>query len=582
MIFKRSRSKGKGTEKNLPRLYEDQHKYYDNFRDFSHYIGSKFDKETAFIIKHKDRETKKVSYQIITYKNFLDDIMAFACALKEKGYLDKPVAVTGKNCYQWILTYFAVLYAGGIIVPLDKEVPAEELVSSVERSGAKTIFYDKANKKAVESTGIDSFSFEEIDNLIKQGRDMIENGCLSHTENEISNSKPSIIIFTSGTSSTSKAVLLTQENVLSNAYDAVTVEDFYKEDVDMAFLPYHHTFGATAQIILLWAGVKTTYCDGLRHIKKNLIEYNVSVFVGVPALIDAIYRQIVHGIKKQGKEKDFAKGMMISKGLMKIGVDKRRKIFKEVIDELGGSLRFIICGASAADPDTLENLNNMGISTVQGYGLTESSPILAAETPEIRRRDSVGKAFPSCELRIDNPDENGIGELTARGKGIMIGYLGDPEATKSAFTDDGWMRTGDLACIDEEGYVFIKGRKKNVIVLKNGKNVFPEELESLIEDIPFVDEVMVYGEEKDINNPSGGTDLVVTCKIVYKPDVMKNDYGAETENQFMEIAKNSINIINDNLPPHQKIRRIHLTDTPMIKTSTGKIKRYKEIEKNNK
>ena len=581
MIFNKNGLKKGNGDKHLPRLYANEHKYYDNFRDFSHYIGSKFENETAFIVKHKDKETKKTSYQLITYKDFLEDIKAFACALKEKGFLNDPVAVTGKNCYQWILTYFAVLYAGGIIVPLDKEVPDVELVSSVSRSGAKTIFYDKANESAVKGANVDSFTYEQIDDFIKEGKELIKNGSLAHTEKELKKGEPAIIIFTSGTSSTSKAVLLTQENVLSNAYDAVTVENFYKEDVNMAFLPYHHTFGATSQIILLWAGVKTAYCDGLRHIKNNFVEYKVSVFVGVPALLDAIYRQIIHGVKKQGKEKQFAKGMILSKGLMKIGIDKRRKIFKEIIDELGGNLRFIISGASAADPDTLDNLYYMGITPVQGYGLTETSPILAAETPEVRRRDSVGKAFPSADLKILNPDENGIGELAAKGKGIMLGYLGDNEATNAVLSEDGWLKTGDLAYIDKEGYVFIKGRKKNVIVLKNGKNVFPEELESLIQDIPFVDEVMVYGDEKDKNNPSGGTDLVVTCKIVYNEDVMKNDYGANSEDQYMEIAKNSINIINENLPPHQQIKRIHLTNVPMIKTSTGKIKRYKEIERTN-
>lgn len=559
---------------NLNQLFE--YEYSPTFRDLVENSAKSYDQDDAFILKHKGKG-KEVSYEHISFAEFRNQVEALACAFHKEGYSAEPIAVIGKNSYNWILTYFATLYLGSITVPLDKALPTGEAISSIKRSHAKTLVFDAEmdalSKEAASNFGeaLNIISMDRLSAMISEGNELIKNGYTEHRSMEIDPEKLAVILFTSGTTSASKAVMLSQRNIMINVYDAITTEPIRRGEVNMAFLPYHHTFGSVGQVVMIAAGLVTTYCDGLKYIQKNIVEYKVSLFVGVPLLIEAIYKKIIASVKKQKKEKKLALGILLSKGLNKVGIDIRRKLFKEIHDQLGGNLKFVISGASAIDPKVVEGLKNFGILAVQGYGLTETSPILAAENPDNMRSGSVGKAMPHVELKLVDVNEEGVGQLVARGPNIMAGYFENPEETAKVFKD-GWFLTGDLATIDKDGFVFIKGREKNVIVLKNGKNVYPEELETLVANLPFVEEVFVFGEEK------GENDLVVSAKIVYKPDYLKEYAGVETHEEVEKIIREAVDKINDTMPAYKHIKRLILTDQPMIKTTTGKVKRFEEVK----
>lgn len=316
------------------------------------------------------------------------------------------------------------------------------------------------------------------------------------------------------------------------------------------------------------------FCDGIRHIQTNLKEYKVSVFVCVPLLLESMYKKIMKEVEKQGKAKLIKIAIPISNFLLKLGIDIRRKLFKDIINQLGGNIRFIVSGASALDKKVEKSFNDFGILTVQGYGLTETSPVLTAENAKYIKYGSIGYPFANVEIRIDKPNEQGIGEIIANGPNIMLGYYENEEITKEVLkTDENgkrWFCTGDLGYIDKDGYVYITGRKKNVIVLKNGKNIYPEELEILINNLSYVEESMVFGMPKE-------DDLVVSAKIVYNKEY-KEENNLSEEDLKNEIWKD-IKEINKELPNYQHIKKIIITDEPMIKTTTAKIKRFEEIKK---
>lgn len=562
--------------------------YHKDFRALLQYGAANYQNDDAFILKHH-LPKQEPTYEHITYQTFYDQVNHLGAAFFARGYQGKRIAIIGKNRYEWILTYFATLCGIGISIPLDKGLPYEELESSLCRSYADILVFDPAHKDLVEqlkssdATKVSTFicmdkleGYPSIPALLEEGRAIWEKGDHSYASLPIDAKATSIILFTSGTTSMAKAVQLSQDNITSNVYSMLQVEDVRHGDVNMAFLPYHHTFGSTGQVVMLAAGTTTTYCDGLKYLQKNIVEYKVSVFVCVPLLIESIYKRIMVTVKKQGMEKKVNLGLKVSRLLLKVGIDVRRKLFKEILDQLGGNLRSVISGASAIDPVAMEGFNAFGIDTVQGYGMTEASPVLAAENVRTQRAGSIGKAMPGVELAIDEPNEEGIGELIARGPNVMSGYYENEEETAKVL-EGGWLHTGDLAYLDKDGFIFICGRKKNVIVLKNGKNVYPEELELLISNLPYVEENMVYGQPR--HNDGNMKDLALCAKIVYKPDYMKDTYGTEDPARIEEIIKKDIDAINEGLPTYKQMLRITVTDQPMIKTTTGKVKRFEEVKR---
>lgn len=557
---------------------------YSNLREILNNSVKLYPNNNAFIIKNT--ENNNVTYTNVTYKQFQEDINCLGTSLINLGLKNKRIAIISKNRYEWAVSYLAILNGTGIAIPLDKGLPEQEIESSLNRSSADAVIFDKAYADIMKkfqnmnSTNVKHFicmdnisisSFNCLNNLISKGKELLNNDNTEFLNAEIDSENLSILLFTSGTTSLSKAVMLSHKNICSNIYAMQRFIKIYDTDVNMAFLPFHHTFGSTALLLFLASGVTNVFCDGLRYIKKNLNEYKVSIFVCVPLLIESMYKQIQKEIDKKGKRSTVENGLKISKSLLKVGIDIRRKLFKEIIDNLGGKLRFIVSGAAAIDKKVAEGFNDMGITTIQGYGLTETSPVLIAENKYCIRYGSVGFPLSNVEIKIDEPNEEGIGEIIARGPNVMLGYYDNEEATKEVLID-GWFHTGDLGYIDNDGFIFITGRKKNVIVLKNGKNIYPEELEMLINNLAYVSESMVFGLPKD-------DDLLLSAKIVYNKDYINEIYPNISEKELYDMIWNDIKKINSTLTNFKHIKNIIITDEEMIKTSTAKIKRFQEIEK---
>ena len=539
----------------------------------------------AFIIKHKKDE--KTTYENITYKKLLQDINAFGTKLYDMGLKNKRIAVVGRNRYEWVVAHLSNLLGGIVSVPLDKELQVDELESCLERSKADAIIFDEKYLDNIEeikrrgNTKLQKYicmtkkeGYEDFWELKKQGEKLLKQGQKEYTKAKIDENKMAILLFTSGTTSKSKAVMLSQNNIASNVYAMLLVEKFLTTDVNLAFLPFHHIFGSTEMIVMLAAGVATAFPDGLRYVAQNLKEYKVSVFVGVPLLVEAIYKNIEKQVEKQGKTKLINNAKKISNGLLKLHIDVRRKLFKQILDALGGHMRFVISGGAPLDKKVAKGFNELGIELAQGYGLTETSPVIAAENAYKKRSGSVGLPMDNVEVEIVNQDENGIGEIRAKGPNVMLGYYENEEATKEVLKD-GWFYTGDLGYFDKDGYLFITGRKKDMIVLKNGKKVFPEELEVLISRLDLVEECMVFGmpDEEDKN------DIKISVKIVYNKEIAKEKYPDKNEEDLRKIVWEQIKEINKTFPPYKYIKNMIFTDEELIKTTTKKIKRQEEIKK---
>lgn len=564
-------------------LYEA--KEFKNLREIIQNSVEKYQYNNAFIIKNKQGSKEK--YTEITYSQFGLDIDSLGSSLVKRGLKGKRIAVISPNRYEWIVSYLATINGTGIVVPLDKGLPDKEIESLLQRSYADAVIFDEKYidvMKEIEknkTTNVIHFIcmdkneyFTSLKELIEEGRNLLNNGYEEFTKAEINNEEMSVILFTSGTTSASKAVMLSHKNIASNIYALHMAEKIYDTDVNLAFLPFHHTFGSTGLLFFLSAGATNTFCDGIRYIQTNLKEYKVSTFVCVPLLLEAMYKKIMNEIEKQGKTKLIKIAIPISNFLLKFGIDIRRKLFKDIINQLGGNIRFVVSGASGIDKNVAKGFNDFGILTVQGYGLTETAPVLTAENEKCIRYGSIGYPLANVDVKIENKNEEGIGEIVAKGPNVMLGYYENEEATNEVIeideNGDRWFHTGDLAYMDKDGYIFIAGRKKNVIVLKNGKNIYPEELELLVNNLPYVEESMVFGMPKD-------DDLVVSVKIVYNKEYKEENNLSEEElkNKIWEDIKE----INKDLPNYQHIKNLIITDEPMIKTTTAKVKRFAEIEK---
>jgi len=536
----------------------------------------------AFVLKTE--KGGKAYYRHITYHAFWEEIRSFGAGLCAMGLQGKRVAIIGFNSYEWILTYLAVLCGVGVIVPLDKELTEPEVLLSLERAKCDAVVFDAKHEelflrlKEGNDLGISHFiSTKKIAEGVQSIGEVKELGALAlKNGSEFDSYDPdpdalASIIFTSGTTSLSKAVMLSNRNIATNLFDLLSVELLYPTDRNLVFLPLHHTFGSVGLTYFLCSGTTNMFCDGLRHVQKNLKEYKITTFVCVPLLLEVMYRNIWRGIEKKKLTGTVKNLLKVSEGLKKTGIDLRRKLFKSVLAELGGELRFIISGASAIDREVAKGFNDFGILTVQGYGLTETSPVLTAENPKNMRYGSVGKVFPSVEIVIDNPNEEGIGEICAKGGNVMMGYYEMPEET-AAVLKDGWFYTGDLGYLDEDGFLYITGRKKNVLVLKSGKNVYPEELESIVGKLPYVSEVMVYGKKKE-------DDLLVSAKIVYSKEYFEEKEPGKSEQELATLMKEDIVKINETLPGYKHIKHLTFQTNPLIKTSTAKVKRHEELAK---
>lgn len=536
-----------------------------------------FSDDLAFIIKHKNNS--KITYENITYTKFLNHINSFGTGLLKKGFTGKRVALIGPNSYEWMLTYFTVQSGIGILIPLDKGLPDSEIEYSLQKSKADVIVFSEEYLDRImelkETTNLTKFicmqknnkNIPTIQDFMNIGTRELKKGNTLFSSLEIDPNELSLILFTSGTTSLAKAVMLTQRNILVSVNGVTEILDVTPKDVGIALLPFHHTFGALSVMYLFAGGACTTFCDGLRYIGDNLKEYHVTTFICVPLLLESMYKKIMLQIEKTNKTKKVNFALALSKFLLFFKIDIRRKLFKEIIDSIGG-LRMAISGASALDPRVQKGLNDFGIRASQGYGLTETAPVLTAPKNDMDKIGSCGTPIPEVEVKIANPNENGIGEIIARGPNVMLGYYENEEATNEVIKD-GWFYTGDLGYKDDDNFFYITGRKKNVIVLKNGKNIYPEELEVLINKLPYVNECIVFGYPKD-------DDLIVSTKIVYDAKQIDNNLDEkEIKNKIWEDIKK----LNNTLPTYKYIKNLFISEEPMIKTTTSKIKRNEEIKK---
>ena len=559
---------------------------FTDLKDMLNQTGEVYGDRPAYIFKTEE----KGKFRIITHKEFRENINALGTTLIQMGLKDKRIAVISENRYEWELSYLAVASGVGVIVPLDKALPDNELESLILRSQVEAIIYSSKydaimntlrEKKNTNLKYFISMDLEENTQgiyaekaLVEKGKKLLADGNKTYIDAKIDSEKMGIMLFTSGTTAMSKAVMLSHKNLVTNVMDIIQRFDLTDEDRFLSFLPLHHVFECTVGFLYpISIGGSIAFCEGVKHMAENIKEFEITAMISVPAVFDIIYRKVMKTIEKKGKLANLEKGKKVSQFLLKMKIDLRKQLFKEVHESLGPKLKLVVTGGAALDPETEKGFNDLGFDVEQGYGLTETAPVIAAETPKCRRLGSIGKKFPSVEVKIDDPDEEGIGELMAKGPSIMLGYYENEEATKSALESDGWFHTGDLARIDKDGFIYISGRKKSVIVLNNGKNVFPEEIETLLNKVEGIKETFVFEKKEDDG------DVKVCVEIVYDKELIKELYNIEGEENIKEFLWDKVKEVNKLMPKYKYVREMVITEEPLIKTTTLKIKRHEELKK---
>ena len=558
------------------KLYEGQK--LNDFRELVNLYKTSYKDLIAFEYKNTPESIEHIK---ITYEQFANDIEALACKLMKLNA--KRIALISDNRYEWCVSYLAITTAGLVVVPLDKSLPNNELLGLLNRSEADGIIFSDKYVQAIKNSTCnlkicmdydeDKDSILSYSNLLKEGYTLDKT---NYNNLKIDNKSMSIILFTSGTTSIAKAVMLSQYAICMDLYALSQMIDIKTTDKFLSFLPLHHTFESTTTFLFgTSCGITIAICDGLRYIQSNLVKYHVTGFVCVPLMLEIMYKKILKEIKAQHK----TTLVKIMRVLFKYAnIETKRKVFKTIIDGLGGNLRTIIAGGAPMDKETIKGYNDFGFDVHQGYGLTETSPVLAGENSFNKKTGSVGFPLPTIEIKIDKPDENGIGEIIAKTTAIMIGYYKNEEATKEVIKN-GWFHTGDLGYIDKDGYIFITGRKKDMIVLKNGKKIFPEEMEILINKLPYVTESMVFGSLDD-SKQDRNTDIVICAEIIYDEEELKKAYPNIKESEYCDTIWNDIKTkVNKQMPAYKYIRRILISTEPIVKTTTQKIKRSEELKK---
>ena len=551
--------------------------------------AERYGDRAAFKIKDKEgRITCK------TYRDLASDVDCLGTALISLGLRDLRISIIGENRYEWAVCYFAIVNGTGIAVPLDRHLPQNEAENLIARGKVDVMFYsptyhemmtDIASKNdsmkyfiCMERTSektVDDPRFISLPELIEKGGKLLETGDKSFTEAEIDRERMSVLLFTSGTTSMSKGVMLSHANLAANVTSITTIIKVYPTDTHLSLLPYHHTFENTVGLMfMLHTGVCIAYCDGIKHIVQNLKEYNITILVAVPAIFEAMYRKLQEGIRKSGKEKLLNTMIKVSDALRAIGIDLRRKLFKSVFEQLGPGLRIAVSGAAALDREVVIGFEKIGFRLLQGYGLTEASPVIATNNDYINVPGTIGYPMYGIEVAIDTPDENGIGEIVSRGGNVMLGYYEDPAATEDSFTEDGWLRTGDIGYIDEKGLIRITGRAKSMIVLSNGKKAFPEEYEIQLNNIPGIKDSFVWG------NTAPDGDVQICAKLVVDKDNAGDGKGGLLpEKELAARFDAAIREINKTVPQYKIIRYFVMTEEELIKANGIKTKRHIEQEK---
>ena len=579
-----------------PRVQYRGHHIPVDLKDMLETTAARFPERTLF----KQKFNRNEPFREITFRQVLDDVYALGTAFLDLGLREKKIGVIGKNSYQWCETYLAVTGGVGVIVPLDKELHEEELKQLTvkgELSAVITVenkYYEtfKAIKESGESQleYVINVAMEEDESLKdgyiswnklrETGRKAVHNGDRKYIDAPVVNTDLSVILFTSGTTDVSKGVMLNQKNLVLDTYLAQTLLEVRQgEDTFFSILPLHHTYECTATFLeCVYNGTTMAICQGLKYIVKDMQETRPNLLLGVPVIFENLFNKITRNVRKSGKEKQLNTLFRINRVTKKIGLDISKQATKQITELFGGELRTVICGGAAVDGDILDYFGDLGFRSVQGYGLTECSPVIALNPDNAKfiNNKSAGYLFPLSECKIVDKDEDGFGEICFRGPTVMMGYYKDPERTAQAIDSDGWYHTGDLGYIDEQEYVYITGRKKSIIITGNGKNVYPEELEFYLQKSEYISESMVWGDETNADPTRRGIYATIRVNKEAIEDKFGTDYSKE---QVTEFINREVDKANEKLPLFKKITHVIIREREFNKTTTHKILRRDEDNK---
>ena len=575
-------------KKSKNKYYEETH--YKTVKEIFKRSIEKY-KKNIYILERPNHD-HKAKFEEFTYERFGNDVINLGTGLMK--YLNLPnerIVIIGENTYYWYVSYFSILCGVGIAVPVDKELPNNEIENVIKRSHAAAVIYSKKKKDAIDKIKdnlpmvkyfIEMNSDEGvqgrdvgIEHVIAEGKKLTDAGNTEYMDVEIDPEEFKFLIFTSGTTSQAKGVMLCHRNLAENVNAVSKYVKIYESDRFFSVLPLHHTYESSIGALLPFAnGSSVAICGGLRYIVPDMQESKPTAMLAVPLLVESLYKKINQSIEKSGKSGLVNSMLHLTNALKSVGIDIKRKVFKEIYDNLGGNMRIIVSAAAPIDKKIGKWVQDIGIEFLQGYGLTETAPI-AALTPECDPRvGSVGLPVNCAQIKIHNPNENEEGEIWIKSQTLMLGYYEDEEATKEV-VHDGWFNSGDIGYQDKDGYVYVTGRSKNVIVTQNGKNIYPEEIELLLSKIPEIQECMVYGKEVE-----GEKELIISVKVIPNMEEIEKLHGKDlSEEEIHKIIWNKIKEVNKGLTSYKAIKNLEIKHDEFAKTTTMKIKRYVELQK---
>ncbi len=575
-------------KKSKNEYYEETH--YKTVKEIFKRSIEKY-KDNIYILERPNHD-HKAKFEEFTYERFGNDAINLGTGLmKYLNLSNERIIIIGENTYYWYVSYFSILCGVGIAVPVDKELPNNEIENVIKRSHAAAVIYSKKKKDAIdkikdnlpmvkyfiEMNSNDGVQGRDvgIEHVIAEGKKLTDAGNTEYMDVEIDPEEFKFLIFTSGTTSQAKGVMLCHRNLAENVNAVSKYVKIYERDIFFSVLPLHHTYESSIGALLPFAnGSSVAICGGLRYIVPDMQEAKPTAMLAVPLLVESLYKKINQSIEKSGKAGLVNSMLHLTNALKSVGIDIKRKVFKEIYDNLGGNMRIIVSAAAPIDKKIGKWVQDIGIEFLQGYGLTETAPI-AALTPECDPRvGSVGLPVNCAQIKIHNPNENGEGEIWIKSQTLMLGYYEDEEATKEV-VHDGWFNSGDIGYQDKDGYVYVTGRSKNVIVTQNGKNIYPEEIELLLSKIPEIQECMVYGKEVE-----GEKELIISVKVIPNMEEIENLHGKDlSEEEIHKIIWNKIKEVNKGLTSYKAIKNLEIKHDEFAKTTTMKIKRYVELQK---
>ena len=568
---------------NSPRFKDEEYEFRPirDLKDMVNTSAALFADRNAFLVKNAPGGT----YIPVKFSKLKTDIDELGTALMDLGLTGKKVAVIGENRYEWVVTYLAVVNGVGVIVPLDRELPAQEVRNLLERSEISAIVYSSKVGSIVEEAiqGIKSIEYvismdapDHIDNrlslkrLQRTGKRLLLEGKRNYLDSEIDREAMCSLLFTSGTTGLAKGVMLSHKNLSANVYNMSKYVNVSNNYTGLSVLPMHHTYEMTCHVMTcIYQGCCVAICEGLKYIVKNMAEAQATVMLGVPLIFESMHKKVWKKAEESGRADKMRAAVQLAKKLEKFNIKSMKKLFKAVHQAMGGHMQLFISGAAAIDPVVIEDFNAMGVTMFQGYGMTENSPIIAVNKDRYFKPASVGLPMPGTEIRIIDQDENGVGEIICKGDSVMIGYYDNPEETTKVLAD-GWLHTGDYGFFDQDGFLYISGRKKNVIVTKNGKNIFPEEVEFYLSKSDYIGEVVVWGLDDEKTG-----DTIVQAEIFPDYPALEEKFGrVPEEDELKRILKKEIDGINELMPLYKRVKRFEIRKEEFEKTTTKKIKRH--------